>query len=242
MTKRKSVWESKNVADAFLEGERGAVPGTELQLGIINKIIIEWFPHPERILDIGCGNGILGKYLLGNFPNANGIFTDLSDTMLEAASENLKDHPESKVIKADFSTPGWLGKLKEEQPFDIIISGFSIHHLADQRKKELYSEIYKLLSPGGIFINMDHVESATPDVESLFEQYYIDHLHNYQFKTDSEITRDEVAENFINRPDKEEDKPALVDDQCSWLKEIGFKDVDCFFKLFVIAIFGGRKT
>ena len=68
MTKRKSVWESKNVADAFLESERGAVPGTELQLGIINKIIIEWFPHPERILDIGCGNGILGKYLLGNFP------------------------------------------------------------------------------------------------------------------------------------------------------------------------------
>ncbi len=242
MTKRKSVWESKNVADAFLEGERGAVPGTELQLGIINKIIIEWFPHTERILDIGCGNGILGKYLLGNFPNANGIFIDLSDTMLEAASENLKDLPESKVIKADFSTPGWLGKLKEKKSFDIIISGFFIHHLADQRKKELYSEIYKLLSPGGIFINMDHVESATSGVESLFEQYYIDHLHNYQSKTDSEITRDEVAENFIKRPDKEEDKPALVDDQCSWLKEIGFKDVDCFFKLFVIAIFGGRKT
>lgn len=242
MTNSKSVWESKDVADAFLESERGAVPGTELQLGIINKIIIEWFPHPEKILDLGCGNGILGKYLLGNFPGANGIFIDLSDTMLEAASENLKDYPESKVIKADFSTPGWLAKIKEEKSFDIIISGFSIHHLADQRKKELYGEIYKLLSPGGIFINMDHVESATPGVENLFEQYYIDHLHNYQLKTDPEITRDEVAENFINRPDKEEDKPALVDDQCSWLKEIGLRDVDCFFKLFVIAIFGGRKT
>ena len=241
MTNRKSVWESKDVADAFLEGERGAVPGTELQFGIINKIIHEWLPHPESILDLGCGNGILGKYILGNNPNSKGTFIDLSDTMLEAALENLKVYPDSTVIKADFSTPVWLNNLKEDQLFDIIISGFSIHHLADQRKKELYGEIYNLLSPGGICINMDHVESATSDIEGLFEQYYIDHLHNYQLKSNPEITRDEVAGNFINRPDKEEDKPAIVDDQCRWLREIGFKDVDCFFKIFVIAVYGGRK-
>ncbi len=34
---------------------------------------------------------------------------------------------------------------------------------------------------------------------------------------------------------------ALVEDQCDWLREIGFSDVDCFFKLFEVAIFGGRK-
>jgi len=241
MTKNKSVWESKDVANAFLEGERGAVPGTELQLGIINKIINEWFPHPEKILDLGCGNGILGKYLLGKLTEAKGTFIDLSDTMLEAATENLKNYPESKIIKADFSTGDWLNKIRDEQSFDIIISGFSIHHLTDQRKKELYGEIYNLLTPGGIFINMDHVKSATHDVESTFEQYYIDHLHKFQFQTNSEITRQEVADSFINRPDRDEDKPALVDVQCNWLEDIGFKDVDCFFKLFVIAVFGGRK-
>jgi hypothetical protein len=34
---------------------------------------------------------------------------------------------------------------------------------------------------------------------------------------------------------------ALVDVQCGWLREIGFQDVDCFFKVFELALLGGRK-
>ena len=30
-------------------------------------------------------------------------------------------------------------------------------------------------------------------------------------------------------------------DQCRWLREIGFQDVDCFWKYFELAIFGGVK-
>jgi len=47
---------------------------------------------------------------------------------------------------------------------------------------------------------------------------------------------------FSERPDKDENKIAPVEQQCGWLRDIGFNDVDCFFKLFEIAIFGGRKT
>jgi len=241
MTNNKTVWESEEVAKFFLEGERGAVPGTEIQLEIISKTIHKWFDNPKIILDLGCGDGILGKYILRKYPDARGLFLDISDTMLEAAEKNLKDYPESKIIKSDYSSPDWLETIKDSKPIDIVISGFSIHHMTDTRKKELYREVYEILSPGGIFINMDHVESATQGVESLFEQFYIDHLHKFQQKEDPEISRDSVEESFINRPDRDEDKPVLVDTQCRWLRDIGFKDVDCFFKLFVIAIFGGRK-
>jgi hypothetical protein len=34
---------------------------------------------------------------------------------------------------------------------------------------------------------------------------------------------------------------ALVEDQCRWLRQIGFRDVDCFWKYFELAIFGGLK-
>ena len=54
-------------------------------------------------------------------------------------------------------------------------------------------------------------------------------------------SREAAADIYRNRPDKEEDKPALAEDQCGWLREIGYRDVDCFFKVFAIAIFGGRK-
>ena len=41
--------------------------------------------------------------------------------------------------------------------------------------------------------------------------------------------------------DKKENKPASVEMQCQWLRGIGFQDVDCFFKTFELALFGGRK-
>ena len=45
-----------------------------------------------------------------------------------------------------------------------------------------------------------------------------------------------------NRPDKKENLLAPVEAQCEELRRIGFEDVDCFFKLFELALFGGRKT
>jgi hypothetical protein len=41
--------------------------------------------------------------------------------------------------------------------------------------------------------------------------------------------------------DKKENIPAPVEKQCQWLRDIGFQDVDCFFKTFELALFGGRK-
>lgn len=34
---------------------------------------------------------------------------------------------------------------------------------------------------------------------------------------------------------------APVEDQCDWLREIGYEGVDCYFKIFEPAVFGGRK-
>lgn len=55
-------------------------------------------------------------------------------------------------------------------------------------------------------------------------------------------SRDHIAETFYVRPDKVENILASVDDQCHWLRQIGFGDVDCFFKVFELALFDGRKV
>ena len=242
MTNNKSVWESEEVAKAYLENERGAVPGNDIQLAIILKTIQHWHDKPKTIMDLGCGNGIIGKYLLASCPGSKGVFIDISDAMLESAGENLEQFPGSEIIKGDLSSVGWLEVIDKNKPVDIVVSGFAIHHLTDQRKRDLYTEIYEILSPGGIFLNLDHVDSASPEVEHLFEQYYIDHLHKFQMNYDPGVKREEVEKIYLERPDKDEDKPVMVDIQCDWLRDIGFKDVDCFFKLFVVALFGGRKT
>ena len=241
MTNTKSSWEIDENAREFLEFERSAVPGSDLQFSVIGKIAEEWCESPQNILDLGCGDGVLGRYLLSKFPGVPAVFADFSDEMLRAASDNLQGVSKARVIKADFSTPGWLDSVSSYGPFDIVVSGFAIHHQPDERKKEMYAEIYKSLTGGGLFINLEHVKSKTPEIEGLFEEFYIDHLYSHHKGTDTNTSREEIAHGYNERHDKDEDQLADVLTQCDWLTDIGFRDVDCFFKLFEIAIFGGRK-
>ncbi|MEM0980885.1 MAG: hypothetical protein AAGH78_11500 [Cyanobacteria bacterium P01_H01_bin.58] len=49
-----SAWQTEKLAQDFLEGVRGAVPGTDMQLAVIGKIADQWCAQPQQILDPGC--------------------------------------------------------------------------------------------------------------------------------------------------------------------------------------------
>lgn len=237
----KSEWQTKELSRAFLEGVRGAIPGADLQFVEISKVAQRWSTSPKRILDLGCGNGILGQFLLKLFPSASGLFLDFSDPMIDAAIEKVSALPNTTVAKADFASSQWLDVARPYSPFDIVVSGFAIHHQPDRRKRELYAEVFDLLAPKGIFLNLEHVASATEAGQQLFDDFFVDHLHDFHSKSNTNATREAIAEEYYKRPDKKENILAAVEDQCEWLRQIGFIDVDCFFKLFELALFGGRK-
>jgi tRNA (cmo5U34)-methyltransferase len=275
--KKNSGWQTQAMSKAYLEGVRGAIPLADKQLEIMLAIIRSWCPDPKSMIDLGCGDGVLGRAILDCFPDAHAIFIDFSDTMIEAAHKKIKTTDSVKIIKADYSTPAWLMSFDQtdqtdqtDQPdktdktdktdqtgqtdqtdqadqiradgSDLIVSGLSIHHQPDMRKKELYAEIFNLLNPGGLFLNLEHVLPATRATESLFDEYFIDHLYEYHRLSDKTITREQVAEMYYGRQNKKENILAPVELQCEWLRQIGFKDVDCFFKIFELALFGGRKA
>lgn len=241
MSESQSQWQTEELARTFLQGVRGAIPGAELQLEVMGKIVELWSPRVSRILDVGCGDGILGRRLLERFPAAHVTFTDFSEPMLAAARDKLADRSRATVLKADFSKPSWLELVADRRPFDVVVSGFAIHHQTDARKKALYAEIHGALSPGGIFLNLEHVASATPSGEKLFDDTFVDHLLRFHRSTKPDTTRHEIEAVYYNRADKKENILAPVDAQCAWLRQIGFQDVDCFFKVFELALFGGRK-
>jgi tRNA (cmo5U34)-methyltransferase len=239
---RESNWKTKKLANTFLEGVRRAIPGADLQFAVMGKIADRWCVSPKRILDLGCGDGILGHFLLDRFPIANGLFLDFSDPMLDAARTKVGSLRNATVAKVDFASPQWQDMAKSHGPFDIVVSGFAIHHQPDKRKREIYTEVFGLLAPGGIFLNLEHVASATKAGQELFDDFFVDHLFDFHSRSDSDATRESIAEHYYKRPDKKENILAPVQDQCKWLEQIGFADVDCFFKVFELAIFGGRKA
>jgi SAM-dependent methyltransferase len=176
------------------------------------------------------------------FPAAQVVLADFSDPMLDAARKALGQNPQITVAKADFATPVWLDAVGREMPFDIVISGFAMHHQPDERKKRLYAEIYGLLAPAGVFLNLEHVASVSEAGEALFDEFLVDHLWDFHRSSGGGQTREAVASTYYNRPDKKENILAPVEEQCRWLRLIGFADVDCFLKVFELALFGGRKV
>ncbi len=240
MAEERSKWQEGGVAAAFLRDVRGAIPAAAMQLELIDAILRAWCPGPGRILDLGCGDGIVGGSLLERHPGARVVFADFSEPMLEAARSRLGDDPRATLVRADIASPAWAAAVGGE-PFDAVVSGFVIHHQPDARKKALFREIFDRLRPGGVFVNLDQVSSPTPAVEALHHDHFIDCIHRFHAAGAAPKTREEIAAAYITRPTRDENILAPVTDQCQWLRAIGFTDVDCYFKLFELAIFGGRR-
>ncbi|MBT4503575.1 MAG: class I SAM-dependent methyltransferase [Gemmatimonadetes bacterium] len=234
------AWKEGDLVATYLGGVRAAIPLAAEQIETMVRVVVELTGGIHRYADLGCGDGILSAALLDRFPQSSGVLVDHSPPMLERARERFGSVPnELRFIEADLSRATWCGGL--EGSFDAVVSGFSIHHLTHHRKQKLYREIFGLLAPGGIFINVEHVSSPTPEIEHIFNESMVDAIFAQQQRDDSRKTRAEVAREFVYRPDKAENILAPVEDQCRWLRRIGYEQVDCFLRYFELAVFGGRK-
>ena len=236
------IWQNQQVATTFLNEIRSAVPLATEQIKCILRIIRLTQSQVSNFLDLGCGNGILGKSILENYPTATGVFLDFSETMLEAAQNNCQSYwPNCQFILQDFGETKWPESIGKFSPFNVIVSGFAIHHQPEPKKKEIYKLIYQLLQPGGIFLNLEHVASLSFWGENASDEILIEQLYYFYSQQGKAKTKAEVMQEYSQRLDKAANILAPVESQCSWLREIGFVEVDCFLKLFEIALFGGLR-
>ncbi len=237
-----TIWKSAVVTKDFLEGMRGAIPLAAEQLEIMVRIIKAACPNLENFLDLGCGDGVLAQAVLAHYPDAHAVLLDFSEPMIEAAQHKLAARKENLTfLVQDYGTAQWLDSVKSHAPFDAIISGFSIHHQPDERKRELYQEIFDLLIPGGVFLNLEHVVPPSAWVEHVFDEIFIDATLAYNQSRGIETSREQTAHDYHNRPHKEANILAPLELQCDWLREIGFDHVDCYLKIFELALFGGVR-
>lgn len=234
------VWKLPNIVNRFLSS-RAAIPLAQEQIGIMMSILKSG-NEIKNFLDVGCGDGILGAAILGEYPNAQGIFIDFSEPMLDQARIQLKDFSNQLVFEnLDYGNPAWINKMQAYVPFDAIVSGYSIHHQPDIRKKEIYQEIYSLLKPNGWFVNVEHIAAESQLAVDLFNNHIVDQWYEQEKNIGGTKTKQEIKETYLNRPDKDANVLLSVDTQCDWLREIGYEQVDCYFRIYELAVFAGQK-
>ena len=241
MSANDSVWKDDKLARRFLEGVRGAIPLAREQLLVMLRLLDTRRRPVRRFLDLGCGDGILGRTILSAHPNARGLFVDFSPAMLTACRQRLRRcRRQITILELDYGKAGWEKRMRPHGPFDAIVSGFSIHHQPDVRKQQLYREILDLLAPGGWFINLEHVAPIGPVTHALFEQGMVENIWRLHQRQGRSISRAAVRRHFVRRKDQHANILTPVEVQCAWLRRIGFADVDCYLKVHELAVFGGR--
>jgi tRNA (cmo5U34)-methyltransferase len=183
--------------------------------------LLEFIPATaQRMLDLGTGDGrllALVKAHLGVIgrEQVEAVAVDFSPAMLEAVRKRFAEDRAVTVVAHNLDNPlPALGK------FDTVVSSFAIHHLAHERKRELYSEIYGSLNSGGAFCNLEHVASPTPRLHEEF-------LRNIDKTVETEDPSNKLLD---------------LEAQLQWLREIGFVDVDCLWKWRELALMVGRRA
>ena len=178
-------------------------------------VLLEFLPfQPGRVLDLGSGDGrLLGLVKLAR-PSVDAVAVDFSETMLERLRARFGADPHVEVVAHDLNGP-----LPDLGRFDAVVSSFAIHHVPHERKRALYAEVYRLLSPGGVFLNLEHVSSPSEGLHRRF------------------------MDALTIRPGDEDPSNKLLDveTQLAWLREIGFTDVDCIWKWLELAVLTGTK-
>lgn len=111
-------------------------------------------PVPARIVDVGCGTGILAARLAGAFPDARVTGADLSPGMLERARRRSDS---VTWVEADAQHLPF-----EDASFDTICCTESFHWYPDQRAA--LSEFRRVLDPEGS-LHLAFVNPATPALE-----------------------------------------------------------------------------
>jgi tRNA (cmo5U34)-methyltransferase len=177
------------------------------------RMVVELLPlAPRRVLDLGCGDGRLSELVLAARPGVEEIVAvDCSPPMLELARERFASEPRVKVVEGDLrETIARWGRA------DLVLSGFAIHHLEDERKQDLFAEAARLLGPGGAFVNLEVVASA------------------------SAARHAEFLAAIGRTADDPEDRLATVEDQLAWMRIAGFADADCLWRWRGFAVLVGR--
>ena len=125
-------------------------------------------PLKGRILDFGCGYGMLSNFLSLKSPERRVVGIDLNRERIEVARRSASGHP-GVVFQ--------LGDVRDFQgtPFDAVVMTDVLHHIDDKRVQILVRIIRSCLDEEGILVVLDVDRSP---LRKFYITYLIDRLLN----------------------------------------------------------------
>jgi len=187
------------------------------------------FPREStlKVLDLGAGTGLMAAFIAYSFPNARITMVDISNEMLERARARFElAGPRFRFEVSDY------GVDRIQEKYDAIVSALSIHHLSDEQKRSLFRRIHGALNADGVFVNAEQFRCATPERHKFHHERWLTRVRELGVD-DRDLAAALERMKF--------DRAATLEDQLEWMREAGFRDIDCAYKNLIFAVYCGLK-
>ncbi len=161
------------------------------------------------ILDLGCGGG---RHYFCNYGRVVGIDPVLP--LLKLAGKIYDEVYQTSGFKLPFA----------DGTFDYVVSSDVLGHITDENKDLLFSEIHRVLKPGGRTVHCSEAEATNiwyriaHRKPALFQKYFIDIPGHFGMETISQMDRRFVKHGF---------RAITVKKLCSTIQEPG--TLACWF-------------
>lgn len=132
---------ARRFGDASPGYERHAALQRLVVQGLARRIAEGWAVAPRRILEIGCGTGLLTRALRALFPRALIVASDIAPSMLSACAAAMPGDPLLLLVVTDGQAPSLTGG------FDLVCSSLAMQWF--ERRGDACRTLAGLLAPGG---------------------------------------------------------------------------------------------
>ena len=234
---------NEDLSQTFMNYGRYFVPSRGEQIEIMVDLL-SGSSGSIRIVELCSGEGLLAEAILECYPRSGLIGYDGSREMKEAAQRRLARFGNRfEARRFDLADRSWRNW---EVPADAVVTSLAVHHLDDTEKACLFSDIHRLLAPGGVFIIADIINPTHPQSKRLAAKTYDWVVRERSLALDGDSRAFDFFQkegwNIFRFLDPEDiDKPSPLYVQLKWLEKAGFEGVDVFWMKAGHAIFGGWK-
>ena len=103
----------------------------------------------QRVLDVGCGTGLLTRLVKQSVPDAQVTGLDGDEEVLKIARDKSRgtNIQWDRALAFDMPYP--------DNSFDAAVSSFVTHHLTSDEKLRAFKEVHRVLRPDGCFYIVD---------------------------------------------------------------------------------------
>jgi SAM-dependent methyltransferase len=124
------------------------------------------------LLDLGSGPGSLAIRLLDRIPGASVVAVDSDPLLLALGRAAHGDRPGLRFADLDLRDRRWADALRLDRAVDAAVSTTALHWLRPRELAGVYADLARVLRPGGLLLNGDHMREdprAAPVLARLGE-------------------------------------------------------------------------